>query len=138
MELFFQFVVAKWYLFGALLFVAALLFKHESRRSGPSVTPNQLSTMVNQRDAVVLDIRDHNDFKTGHIPGSLNIPTAKLEERMAELEKSRDKPVIVVCKMGQTATGVSKRLKESGFSEVYRLGGGLLEWQGSNLPVVRS
>jgi len=138
MELFLQFVIAKWYLFGAFLFVAALLFQFERRQSGPSVTPNQLSTMVNQRDAVVLDIREHNDFKNGHIPGSINIPLAKIGERVAELHKSREKPVIVVCKMGQSATSVTKRLKEDGFAEVYRLGGGLLEWQSSNLPLVRS
>jgi len=138
MDLFLQFVAAKWYLFAALFFVAVMLMRHEGRKGGVAVSPSQLSRLVNQQDAVVLDIREHNEFRQGHIAGSINIPYAKINERIAELDKKKDVPVILVCKMGQTAGSVSKTLKEKGFEAVYKLGGGVMEWQGQNMPLVRS
>jgi len=138
MELFLQFVVAKWYLFAGWLLVLSLLFVHERRKGGVAVTPAQLTALVNQKEAVVVDVREAGEFRQGHIVGSINLPHTKVVERVAELERYRDRPVIVVCKMGQHSGGVSKALKEKGFEQVYRLSGGMMEWQNSQLPLVRS
>ena len=78
------------------------------------------------------------DYRQGHIVESINLPLAKLPERIAELERYRDKPVVLVCKFGQSANGAAKSLKENGFTRVFKLGGGISEWQGSQLPLVRS
>jgi rhodanese-related sulfurtransferase len=137
MELFLQFVVAKWYLFTAAAVLIAMLLAHEKRRGAPSVSPAQLSALVNRDDAVVLDLRDANEYRAGHIIDSIHMPFAKLSERIAELERYRDRPVIVVCKMGHHSGAVAKTLREKGFPRVYRLGGGMLEWQSSQLPTVR-
>lgn len=138
MELFLQFVVAKWYLFGALAVLLGLLISHESRKSGPSLSPAQLTALVNREDAVVLDLRDASEYRQGHIVSSINMPVAKLGERIAELERYRERPVVVVCKMGHHSGAVAKTLREKGFARVFRLGGGILEWQGAQLPMIRS
>jgi rhodanese-related sulfurtransferase len=138
MELFLQFVVFKWYLFGALAVLLGLLIAHESRKGGAALSPAQLTDLVNREEAVVLDLRDANEFRQGHIVSSINMPFGKLSERIAELERYRDRPVVVVCKMGHHSGAVAKTLKEKGFERVYRLGGGILEWQGANLPTVRA
>ncbi len=137
MELFVQFVVLKWYLFTAAAALIAMLLVHENRRGAPAVSPVQLSSMVNRDDAVVLDLRDANEYRAGHIVDSVHMPFGKLSERIAELERYRDRPVIVVCKMGHHSGAVAKTLKEKGFAQVYRLGGGMLEWQSAQLPLVR-
>jgi rhodanese-related sulfurtransferase len=137
MDLFLQFVVAKWYLFTAAAVLIAMLLAHEKRRGAPSVSPAQLSSLVNRDDAVVLDLRDASDYRAGHIIDSVHMPFGKLSERIAELERYRDRPVIVVCKMGHHSGAVAKTLREKGFARVYRLGGGMLEWQSSQLPTVR-
>jgi rhodanese-related sulfurtransferase len=138
MELFLQFVVFKWYLFGALAVLLGLLIAHESRKGGAALSPAQLTDLVNREEAVVIDLRDANEFRQGHIVSSINMPFGKLSERIAELERYRDRPVVVVCKMGHHSGAVAKTLKEKGFERVYRLGGGILEWQGAQLPTVRS
>ena len=138
MELFAQFVIAKWYLFTAFAVLLALLLAHENRKGGASLSPNQLTDMVNREDAVVLDLRDSGEYRQGHIVSSINMPFGKLSERVAELERYRERPVVVVCKMGHHSGAVAKTLKEKGFSRVYRLGGGMSEWQASQLPTVRS
>jgi rhodanese-related sulfurtransferase len=138
MELFLQFVVAKWYLFGAALVLLALLIRHESSKGAPSLSPAQLTALVNREQGVVLDLRDAGEFRQGHIIDSVNMPFGKLRERIAELERYRDTPVVVVCKMGHHSGAVARTLKEKGFSRVYRLGGGIVEWQSAQLPLVRS
>lgn len=135
--MFFDFIMEQWMLVAAWATLLFLLLNHENRKAGQSVTPQQLSDMVNNNDAMVLDIRDNNEFRGGHIVNAVNIPLRDVETRMTELDSHKNKPIIVVCKIGQTATGVTKQLKNAGYSDVYRLGGGLSEWTASSLPLVK-
>jgi rhodanese-related sulfurtransferase len=54
---------------------------------------------------------------------------------MAELVKYKEKPVVLVCKMGQQSGAASKQLKAAGFSRVYKMTGGMMEWSNLQLPV---
>ena len=127
MALFLEFATQQWLLIGALLTVIILLVVHESRRSGPSVSPQQAINLVNGDDGLFLDLRDAADYKKGHIVGSLNIPAAKLAERMAELEKHRDKPIVWVCKPGQQSGAAGKQLRAAKYEKVYKMSGRLME-----------
>jgi rhodanese-related sulfurtransferase len=137
MELFFQFVLLKWYLFAAAAVLLALLIVHETRKGVASLSPAQVTALVNREDAVVLDLRDAAEYRAGHIVDSVHMPFGKLSERIAELERYRERPVVVVCKMGHQSGAVAKTLRGKGFARVYRLGGGILEWQSAQLPLVR-
>jgi rhodanese-related sulfurtransferase len=53
------------------------------------------------------------------------------------LKKHKEKPVIVVCKLGQHSSEAAKQLQEDGFSEVYRLSGGVTEWKAQSLPLIQ-
>lgn len=137
MALFFEFLAQQWLLATALLVAIAMLVMHEKRKSGTSVTPQQAINLVNAEQGVFLDLRDAADYKQGHIADALHIPTAKLAERMAELEKYRDKPIILVCKMGQQSGAAGKQLKAGEFDKVYKMAGGMMEWGNLQLPTVR-
>lgn len=115
----------------------ALLLWSESLKGGKSVTPAQATAMVNKDDAVLLDIRAKKDWETGHITNAIHVPFADLKNRTTELTKHKSKPVIVVCNMGQTAGAAVKMLKAEGFENVMRLQGGMTEWKGQNLPIVK-
>lgn len=135
--MFLEFLAQEWMLAGAWLVMVFLLFYHEARKAGKSVSTQQLSDLVNREGGVVLDIRDSSDFRKGHITGSLHIPFKDLASRSSELNAYKEKPVVVVCKMGQTAGAATKQLKTQGFTQVYKLNGGLSEWTASNLPLVK-
>ena len=113
-----------------------MLVLHEARKSGPSVSPQQAINLVNSEQGVFLDLRDAADYKQGHIVEAMNIPATKLAARMAELEKHRDKPIVLVCKMGQQSGAAGKQLKADGFDRVYKMTGGMMEWSNLQLPVV--
>lgn len=138
MALFLEFLAQQWMLAAALLVLLSLLFFHESRKGAQSVSPQELSNLINKQDAVVLDVRDAGEFKKGHIINAISMPYGQVASRISELEKYKQKPVILVCKIGQHSGMVSKQLKAAGFEELYKLGGGLAEWQQSQLPLVKS
>lgn len=137
MALLFEFLAEQWMLAAALASLIIVLLQYESRKAGTGVTPQKLSDLVNREDGVVLDTRDSSEFNKGHIANSKHIVAANLDAHLSELNAYKDKPVIVVCNMGHTATGVTKRLKAEGFTAVYKLTGGITEWKGANLPLVK-
>lgn len=137
MALLIEFLAQQWILVAALLAAIGMLIFHETRKSGPSLSPQQAINLVNAEQGVFVDLRDAGDFKQGHIVEALHIPASKLPERIAELEKFRGKPVVLVCKMGQQAGIAGKQLKAAGFDKVYKMAGGMLEWGNLQLPTVR-
>jgi rhodanese-related sulfurtransferase len=136
MALFLEFLTQQWILAAALSVVVIMLFMHETRKSGPSLSPQKAINMVNAEQGVFLDLRDVADYKKGHIVDAVHIPSGKLAERMAELEKYRNKPIILVCKMGQQASAAGKQLKGNNFEQVYKMTGGMMEWSNLQLPTV--
>ncbi|MFC3852292.1 rhodanese-like domain-containing protein [Salinispirillum marinum] len=135
---FFAFISEYWMLASAWLAFFFLLILSESSRGGKGLSPQETTNMVNSKDAVVIDIRKDDDFRKGHIPNAINIPATAIKSRLTELEKYKTKPIIVVCQTGTTANSAGAELRKAGFSEVYRMKGGLLEWQSSRMPLVKS
>ncbi|ROR98874.1 rhodanese-related sulfurtransferase [Sinobacterium caligoides] len=134
----FEFITQQWMLVSLLLVLISGYMLLESRRAGATVSPQQLSQMINKQDGLVLDVRDSKEFGAGHIVDAVNIPVAKLNERMVELEKYKSVPIIVVDKQGTASSAPGKSLKAAGYQQVYRLSGGMLEWTGQNLPLVKA
>lgn len=136
MALFLEFLAEQWIVASALMVCIGLLIRHESARGGPTLTPQQLITDLNQKQAMVVDLRDSKEFDQGHIVDAINIPHAKLATRKAELESFKDKPIILVCKMGQHSGAAGKTLAADGYTQVSRLSGGMMEWKSMQLPLV--
>lgn len=133
-----QFLAHEWMLFSAFMALIAVFIMHETRRGGAAVTPAQLTRLVNSDEAVVVDVRDAKEYSAGHIVGAINIPHAKISSQLTQLEKHKEKPLIVVCKFGQHAGMVGKVLKTAGYENVSKLSGGMAEWQSSQMPVVKA
>ena len=110
---------------------------YHSRAASRSVGPQQAVMMINREGAVVVDVRDRKEFDQGHISGAINIPLVKLKQRMAELNKHKDKPKLVVCKMGQQSGAAVKSIEEAGHGNVVKLAGGISEWTSRSFPLIQ-
>jgi rhodanese-related sulfurtransferase len=130
------FLGQQWILAGLLLILVFLFIQVEMKRGGQTISVHQLTALVNRENAVVVDLRETAEFKEGHIVDALNIPFAKLKEKLPELDKYKDRPVVIVDKMGQHTGSAGKQLRDAGFN-VSRLDGGMTEWRGNNLPVIK-
>lgn len=133
---FFEFITTHYLLSGAFLIIVVMLILQSSRNSGRNLNTRELTAMVNRDEAFVLDIRPQKDFANGHIVGSENISSDQLKSRMGELEKHKDKTIIVVCASGVNAGAACSMLKKEGFTAA-RLSGGITGWRNENLPVVK-
>lgn len=128
-------------LFGlALASGAMLLWPLVSRpfRTSHEVGTFEAVQLINRRDALVLDVRDTGDYAAGHIASARHVPEAQVADRIKELEKYRTRPIIVTCRAGSRAPGVSGMLRKKGFGEVFALRGGIAAWQQANLPLEKS
>ena len=108
---------------------------YHARAASKSVGPQQAVMLINREGAVVVDVRDKKEFDQGHIAGAINIPLVKLKQRMAELKKHKEKPMLVVCKMGQQSGAAVKSIEEAGHGHVVKLAGGISEWTERSFPL---
>lgn len=90
--------------------------------------------LINHKNAFVLDVREPDEYKGGHILNSQLIPLGKLKERIGELAKYKNVPVVVVCRSGTRSGTACVTLAKEGFSQAYNLAGGMMAWQKANLP----
>ena len=94
--------------------------------------------LINKQDAVVVDVRTQEEFAKGHIANAHHMPLAQIEQgNTTEIDKHKEKPVIVVCETGDRADKAATKLVKAGFQQVYLLRGGLSQWRASNLPVTK-
>jgi rhodanese-related sulfurtransferase len=91
--------------------------------------------LINHKDAVVVDVREQDEFKSGHLLNAKHIPLGKLSDRVGELERYRDKPIVVVCRSGNRSATACALLSRQGFAQVYNLAGGVTAWQKAGLPL---
>lgn len=91
--------------------------------------------LINHKDAVVLDVREDSEYYSGHVPHSRHIPLGALGKRHTELERYKNRPLVVVCRSGARSGSACGMLKKQGFEEVYNLSGGVGAWQQANLPL---
>ena len=120
----------------ALVSGAMLLWPLVRRGTGgPWVSTLEATMLINQKDALVLDVREPGEFAQGHILNALNVPQTKLGERIGELGKDTARPIVVYCALGGVAAQASHTLKKAGYAEVYPIRGGLNGWLSASLPV---
>ena len=117
----------------------ALLWPMLNRSSGGVTNLNSTEAVVlmNRSKPLVLDVRDKEEFAAGHIQGAKHIPVAELAIRIKEIEKYKDKPVLVHCQKGLRAKGACSILKAQQFSQLNNLQGGLDAWVEAKMPLVK-
>jgi rhodanese-related sulfurtransferase len=102
---------------------------------GQAVTALQAVQLINRRDAVVVDVRDAAEYSSGHIPNAKHVPAAELASRLKELEKYKNRPVVLFCRTGNRSANACAILQKHGFNEVFSLRGGLGAWEQASMPI---
>ena len=124
----------------AIIIVSFMLINSlisEKLRGYSSISPSESTQMINREDALVLDVRESNEYSEGHIINSLHIPLASLKTRLKDLEKHKTQKVIVACRSGNRSSHACASLKKEGFEQVFNLSGGVMAWESANLPLIK-
>ena len=103
------------------------------RRPPTAVTANEAHSATQHGPAILLDVREPQEWQAGHAPQARHIPLGQLESRLAELP--RDRQVIAVCRSGRRSALATQQLVAGGYAAI-NLTGGMTAWAAADLPVV--
>jgi adenylyltransferase/sulfurtransferase len=110
----------------------------EARRAVPEEGPADLQRRLKSGEPVaVIDVRDPDEYRDGHIEAATNISRGFLEFRVATAVNDQATPIVLYCQTGLRSVLAAKALQELGYQNVINLGGGYQKWVQSGLPTVR-
>lgn len=84
------------------------------------------------RGAAVVDVREPAEYRTGHLPGAVNIPMGQLTSRLGEIDRTR--PVYVVCASGNRSSAMVDVLTAAGY-DATNVAGGTSAWIRAGRPI---
>ena len=103
-----------------------------------SLSPAEAVQLINREKAVVIDVGEPQEFASGHVIGSRNVPFGQLEDKLAGLVKNKATPVIMVCPVGARAARAAGLARKMGFEQARSIAGGLRAWKDASLPVEKA
>lgn len=133
-----QFMIQHWAMIVALIVVLLLILVNEIRftlQKGKEVSVEEAIQLINHDNAAVIDLRDTENFQKNHILDSINASTEDF--MLDKMNTYKDKPIILVCTRGSTASSLALKLRAKAFTKLYVLAGGITAWQTAQLPLVK-
>ena len=110
-----------------------------TKGGGTRVTVPQATLLINQKKAVLVDIRDDDFVKnSGVVPNSKRMAIKDLKEKAGTLAKTKETPLIVLCQTGARSGAAATVLKAAGYTDVFVLDGGINAWKEAGLPVKKA
>jgi len=122
----------------ALLASVLLLAGCSSSSSAIDLSVSEFSSKVTEAGIITLDVRTPGEFNEGHIEGAqlIDFQSGNFENEIASLDKS--KTYAVYCRSGSRSGQAVKVMSDAGFTSVYNLNGGVIDWAGAGLPLVNN
>ena len=134
-----EFVTANWMLILIALSSGGMLAWPLIRGSGAgTLTAQGAVQLINRERAVLVDVREPEEFATGHMIGAKNVPLNQLDEKLASTVKNKTVPLLLVCATGARAQRAVAMAKKLGYEQAQAVAGGLKAWKDANLPVEKA
>jgi rhodanese-related sulfurtransferase len=127
-------------LVGGFVALLVAVFINEFKNASQNfsrLTPAGAIQLINNEEVVLLDVREPAETTGGKISKAIQMPVGSVGKRVGELDKHKNKNVIVYCKTGARSGLACRELNKAGFEKVYSLSGGITAWQEAHLPVSR-
>lgn len=132
-----QFIINHWQLWLALIVILVATFINElitQKKKAKELTPQLAVDLINNENAVVIDLRDKEAFKQGHIIDSIHAKSDDFEQQ--KMDKYKNKPIILVGTRAMDAQAIANKIRTQGYQPLV-LSGGIASWQEANLPLVK-
>ncbi|TAK75368.1 MAG: rhodanese-like domain-containing protein [Gammaproteobacteria bacterium] len=116
-----------------LLVIVELL---RAKQGGFRITPAQVTQLINRQNAVVIDLRPKESFRTGHIVNAISLSANDIQDNPKKLDQYKTKLLVLVCQTGLESQKMAASLLKQGYT-VYALAGGLRAWQEADMPLIK-
>jgi len=138
MESYIEFLSRHWVLSTVAAVLIVLLISNElSRRlqKFKTLDPAEVARKAGRDGVALIDVREDNEWKAGHIKGARHIPLGKLQKKLGDIKDESPTEVVLYCRSGNRSATAANILVKGGFENVSHLGGGVLAWESQNYPV---
>ena len=103
----------------------------------PNVSLEQARSEHEAGKVLMIDVREPQEHATGVAQGVVLMPMGQVAQRMAEIPRQADQPVLLICNTQNRSRAVTEALKEQGFTNVRYVNGGMSEWAQRGWPMVK-
>jgi rhodanese-related sulfurtransferase len=132
-----KFLLDNWMLI-AMALASGLALLLPTLNKGQGLSPQDMVQLMNREKAIVIDVCEPDEFARGHVMGAKNLPLGQLEDKLAQLVKSKSAQVVMVCQVGARSARAAATARKLGFENVKSLAGGLKAWQAASMPVEKA
>ena len=88
------------------------------------ISQEEAKEMMDTQEVIILDVREQDEYDSGHIPGAVLLPVGTIDETTAaEVIPEKDSTVLVYCRSGNRSKTASAALAELGYTDIYEFGG---------------
>ncbi len=110
----------------------------EARKDVPEWSAEQVEkALANGSGPKLIDVREKEEFRDGHLPGAISVPRGFLDMRVEEVVPDKSTPLILYCAGGNRSLLAGRTLREMGYSDVISMAGGYGAWKGAGREWVR-
>lgn len=92
-----------------------------------TIDTNKALELINEEETVIIDVRSSAEYLEGHIEGAVNIPI----DTISGINYDKETTIILYCATGVRSSEAAKELNEMGYTHIYNLDGGLINWGGN-------
>lgn len=111
-------------IFSVLLLLSGCSGKESASHSYEQISQQEAKTMMDTQDVIILDVREQEEYDSGHIPGAVLLPVGTISEKTAAaVIPEKDSVVLVYCRSGNRSKTASAALAELGYTGIYEFGG---------------
>ncbi|CAH9014064.1 rhodanese-like domain-containing protein [Candidatus Nitrosacidococcus sp. I8] len=134
----FEFFTNHWMLSVSLVAIIAALAVDpivRRRRGIRTISVVEITRLINQENAQVVDIREGKDFDKEHILDSMNAPLSTFITGIARLDRFKDRPLILIWGIGQSVLNIAAQLSKRDHKAIYIIEGGIETWRQADMPL---
>ena len=103
-----------------------------------AISSGKATDLINNANAVPVDLRTDKEFAAGHITGAVNLPVKLVNEgNFGAIDRYRNVPLVIVDQSGVSSFDAARTIRKAGFPEVYALAGGIGAWTDERMPLVK-
>ena len=103
-----------------------------------AISSGKATDLINNANAVSVDLRTDKEFAAGHITGAVNLPVKLVNEgNFGAIDRYRNVPLVIVDQSGVSSFDAARTIRKAGFPEVYALAGGIGAWTDERMPLVK-
>jgi phage shock protein E len=98
------------------------------------ISPADAWKQAEQADAILIDVREKDDWEAGHIRNAIHLSRGIVELEIEEQVPDVNKPIVCYCGGGSRAALVADSLQKMGYTNVHSIAGGFRDWKSAGLP----